>query len=295
MANRIWPNGPQTQYFYQPGALYQGVRYAHDARRDYWFSGYIRDVAPVSAVYDLAVTWGADGDAIAFSFDGVAGPTLALTDDPTSAGELQTAVAAYAAANPDVLSAVGAIVGNSFPVTFADALAHDVPAAGFATGTSAVAQTLNTAAETYARLQYGLGVTLDAGADLSLLGPNLRAVTMAVDASSELLGVISFEPSTMNSEFAVDAAGYDPTALLPGRAYEVTQRGSVVVPWVGALPTLGAASPVFWINDPAVNDDRGKFRSDANGGEAVDVSTVATVEGLLPGGNLVKLKLSLNK
>lgn len=293
MANRIWPNGPQTQYFYQPGALYQGLRYAHDARRDYWLSGYIRDVAPVSAVYDITVTWGADGDGIGFLFDGVTITASALTDDATSAQALQTAVAAYAAANPDVLSDVSAVVGNAFSVTFADALAHDVPLAGFATGTSAVAQAIDTAAETYARLQYGLGVTLDPGADLSLLGPNLRAVTMAVDASSELLGVLSFEPSTMNSEFTVDAAGYDPTALLPGRAYEVTQKGSVVMPWVGTLPTLGAASPVFWINDPAVNDDRGKFRSDANGGEAVDVSASATVEGLIPGGNLVKLKLDI--
>ena len=293
MANRIWPNGPQTQYFYQPGALYQGTRYAHDARRDYWLSGYIRDVPPVSAVYDVTVTWGVDGDAIAFTFDGVSVPALALTDDPISAGELQTAVAAYAAANPDVLSAVGAVAGNVFPVTFADALAHDVPAAGFATGTSAVAQAITTPAETYGRLQYGLGVTLDPGADLSLLGTNLRPITMAIDASSQLLGVLSFEPSTMNSEFAVEAAGYDPTALLPGRAYEVTQRGSVVVPWVGTLPTLGAASPVFWINAPASNDDRGKFRSDANG-EAIDVSASASVEGLLPGGNLVKLKLKLN-
>jgi hypothetical protein len=94
----------------------------------------------------------------------------------------------------------------------------------------------------------------------------------------------------MNSAFTVEQVGFDPDFLMPSKGYELVKKGSVVVPWVGTLPT-GPTDQVFWINDPAVEADRGKFRSDANGGEADLVS--AFVEGVIPEGNLVKVKFDL--
>ena len=136
-----------------------------------------------------------------------------------------------------------------------------------------------------------MGATLDPGADFSVIGPNLRAIAAAVDATSVLEGVLGFEPSTMNSRYTVEAAGFDPDALLPKKAYDLVRKGQVVVPWVGALPDPSNLRDVYWINDPASEDDRGKFRSDANGGEAVLVT--AEIEGILPGSTLVKVKFDL--
>jgi hypothetical protein len=286
---RNFPSSPQSLYLQTPGAVFQGFQYAVDPRRDEYLSGLLRRVTDVAQQSTATVTYGGDGDVFGVVIDGLAITALALTDDDTSAAALVTAVQAYIDTYGVELIASVAAVANVVTVVFADGLPHTFTALDSGT-TSSVVDAEAVASATYARLTYGLGVTLDTGAGFSVIGPNIRPIMGAASGTSSLLGVIAYDFYGQQSADAITAQGYDPAFLIPGPCYKVIKKGSVVVPWVGTLPTA-AGSNIYWINDPATLADKNKFRGDANGGEADLVS--GFIEGTIPELNLVRVKFDL--
>ena len=285
---RNFPSSPQSLYLQTPGAVFQGFQYAVDPRRDEYFSGLIRRVTDVAQQNTITVTYGGDGDVFGVVIDGLALVADALTNDDTSAAALDTAVQAYIDAyGVELLASVNSAT-NVVTLVFADGLPHTVTALDSGTTSSVVAESV--APATYARLTYGLGVTLDTGAGYSTIGPNLRPIMGAASGTSSLLGVIAYDFYGQQSADAITAQGYDSDFLIPGPCYKVIKKGSVVVPWVGTLPTA-AGSAVYWINDPATLADKNKFRSDANGGEADLVS--GFIEGTIPDLSLIRVKFDL--
>lgn len=286
---RNFPSSPQSQYLQTPGAVFQGFQYAVDPYRDEYLAGLLRKVTDVSQQSTATVTFGVNGDVFGVVVDGLAITALADTDDNTSAAALNTAIQTYITNFGTSLIASSAVLANAVTIVFGDALPHTVTALDSGTTSSVVVPEL-VAAASYARLTYGLGVTLDTGAGYSVIGPNIRPIRGAESGTDSLLGVITYDFYGQQSAFAIEAQGYDPAFLIPGPCYKVVKKGSVCVPWVGTLPTA-AGSEVYWINDPAAADDKNKFRSDANGGEADLVS--GFIEGTIPELNLVRVKFDL--
>lgn len=285
---RNFPTGPQTQFYQAPGPLFQGAVYAHDPLRDEYLQGLIRNVTDVAQQNTSTVTFGVNGDVFGLVIDGLAITALADTDDNTSAAALDAAIQAYVTAYGTDLIASSSVLANVVTVVFGDALPHTVTALNSGTTSSVVAETV--AAVSYPRLSYGLGVCLDPNATFDETGPDLRAIVGAQSGSSVLLGVLAYDKAGQMSQYQIDALGFDQNYLAPVNPYKVVKRGSVVVPWVGTLPSAPGSS-VYWINNPATLSHKNKFRSDANGGEADLVS--AYVEGVIPDLNLVMVKFDL--
>ena len=283
---RSFPTGLQDAFFQQPGPLFQGAIYAHDPLRDLYLQGLIRPVTSVSQAFTVAVTYGSDGN-FGFSIDGLFIPAAASVDSDTSAAALNTAIQDYIATFGTALIASSSVLANVVTVVLADDASHTL--GELETGTTTLVVDETVAAASYAKLVYGLGVCLDTVTGFDLSAPNLRAIRGPTGGSDVLLGVLGYE-MRQSSEFQRLALGYDAAFLPPLNPYRVVAKGSIVVPWVGTLPT-GPSSAVYWINDPATLSQRGKFRSDANGGEADLVS--GFVEGIIPEANLVKVKFDL--
>ena len=286
---RDFPSFPQSQYLQTPGAVFQGMQYAVDPRRDEYYSGLLRKVPEVSQQSTATVTWGGDGDVFGVIIDGLAITALALTNDAISAAALNTAVQAYITAQGTALVASVSVLLNVVTVVFGDAVPHTFTALDSGT-TSSVVDAEAVASASYARLVYGVGVTLDAGAGFSVIGPDIRPIAGATAGTDDLLGVIAYDFYGQQAAFAISAQGFDSAYLPPGPCYKVVKKGSVCVPWVGTLPTAAGAS-VYWINNPAAVADKNKFRSDANGAEADLVS--AFIEGVIPELNLVRVNFDL--
>lgn len=285
---RSFPTGLQTQYLQNPGPLAQGQIYAHDPLRDEVLQAVILNPIEVNQENTVTVTYGGDGDVFGVYIDGFALIAEADTDDDTSAAALDAAIRAYIDAYGTGLIASVEVTANVVTFAFADGLAHTVTEFESGTTTLAVAQTVDPVS--YARLNFGLGVCLDPSATFDMQGPNLRAVTGAQDGSSVLAGVLAYDHGNAMTPYEIEALGYDPAYLAPQNPYKLVKKGSVIVPWVGTLPTA-PGSAVYWINNPATASHKNKFRSDANGGEADLVS--AFVEGVIPDSNLVKVKFDL--
>jgi hypothetical protein len=284
---RNFPTGLQTQFLQQPGPLAQGQTYAHDPMRDEYLQGLILRPADVSQSNTVTVTYGSAGN-FGVMIDGLAIVAAAATNSDTSAANLDAAIQAYIDAyGTDLIASVDSAT-NVVTIVFGDALPHTVTPLNTGTTTSIVAQVQ--AAVSYARLNFGLGVCLDPAATFDVQGPNLRAVVGAQSGSSVLAGVLAYSHGNAMPAYQLEALGYDPRYLAPLNPYLLVRKGSVIVPWVGTLPTA-PNSAVYWINDPATASHKNKFRSNANGGEADLVS--AFVEGVIPESNLVKVKFDL--
>jgi hypothetical protein len=283
---RSFPTGLQDLFLQTPGPLQQGAQYAHDPLRDLYLNGIIRQVDSVSQEFSIAVTYGSAGN-FGFTIDGLAIVAAASVDSDTSAAALNTAIQAYITAYGTDFIASSSVVGNDVAVVMADDEDHTI--GEIETGTTTIVITDTEDAASYAKLTYGLGVTLDEVTGFDLSAPYLRAIRGATSGSDELIGVLGYE-LRQSSAFQRLALGYGELYLPPGNPYRLIVKGSVVVPWVGTLPT-GPSSSVYWINDPATLSQRGKFRSDANGGEADLVS--GFIEGVIPELSLVKVKFDL--
>jgi len=287
MALRNFPVGPQTEFYNAAGPLFQGVRYAVDPYRDSVVSGLIRNVTEVPQINTATVTYGSAGN-VGVVIDGFAITAVAAVDSNTTAAAIDAAFEAYFTTYGRSVIASAVTATNVVTITFADAFPHTVTALDSGTTTIAIAS--SQAAASYSRLNFGLGVTTDTGGGFDLTGPSLRCIRGATGGSDVLLGVLAYDIGTQMSDYQVTALGFESGYLAPVNPYMVITKGSVVVPWVGTLPT-GPSSAVYWINAPATLSQRGKFRSDANGGEADLVS--AYVEGVIPDANLVKVRFDL--
>ena len=288
MALRNFPTGAQSEFLVNHGPFFQGTRYAFDQTRDHLISGIIRSVTEVAETNTVTVTFGANGDVFGVVIDGLAITAVAATSDAVSAVALDAAIQSYIDTYGTSLVASVAVATNVVTVVFGDALPHSVTALNSGTTSSVVAETV--AAASYPRLNFGLGVTIDASAGFDLTGPDLRAIKAASSGSDTLLGVLAYDYGAQMSPYQITALGYEVGYLAPVNPYMVVAKGSVVVPWVGTLPTAPGAG-VYWINAPATLADRGKWRSDANGGEADLVN--GFVEGIIPDANLVKVYFDL--
>lgn len=285
---RSFPAGLQTEYYQQPGPLQQGQIYAHDPLRDEFLQALILNPDQVAQENTATVTFGVNGDVFGITIDGLSILAVASTDDATSAAALDAAIQAYIDAyGTDLIASVDSAT-NVVTIVFGDYLPHTVTAFNSGTTSSVIAETVP--AVSYARLNFGLGVTLDPNATFDTQGPYLRAVVGAQDGSSVLAGVLAYDHGNAMSAYEIESLGFDPAYLAPVNPYKLVKKGSVIVPWVGTLPTAPGSS-VYWINAPATASDLNKFRSDANGGEADLVS--AFVEGVIPDSNLVKVKFDL--
>lgn len=285
---RNFPTGLQTQFYPHPGPLAQGQIYANDPVRDEYLQALILNPTQVAQENTATVTFGVNGDVFGVTIDGLSILAVADTSDDLSAAALDAAIQAYIDAyGTDLIAAVDSAT-NVVTFSFGDYLDHVVAAYDSGTTSSVIAETA--AAVSYARLNYGLGVCLDSSATFDTQGPGLRAVTGAQSGSSVLAGVLAYSHGNAMPASEIEALGFDPDYLAPLNPYLLVKKGSVIVPWIGTLPTA-PGSAVYWINDPATASHKNKFRSDANGGEADLVS--AFVEGVIPESNLVKVKFDL--
>ncbi len=288
MTARTFPNGPQDAFYNIESPFLQGMQYAVDPQRDEIVSGLIRNVTEVAQQSTVTITDGADGDVFGVVIDGLAITTTALTSATIDGDRLKTAIDAYIATYGTALIASCASAVGVVTIVFGDYVPHTVTALDSGTTSSVIATSV--ASASYARLSYGVGVTLDTGAGFDLTGPSLRCIRGATGGSDVLAGVIAYDTGTQMSPYEIEALGFDPAYLAPINPYRVIRKGYVVVPWVGTLPT-GPTSAVYWINAPATLSHKNKFRSDVNGGEADLVS--AFVEGVLPDHNLVMVRFDL--
>ena len=277
-----FPYTSQTDFTQIGQEGFAGQRYASEVN-DEITSAIVVPVESVSQV-TTAQTSFSTTDILGLFIDGGLYITTSNTSNAITA-------AAWIATNGAALVAAGILsilpttsVGGLVTLTFADDQAHTVtsysPATADFTGI-----TNTTSAASTERIVWGQGVTLDTG-NPDLISESSQPVRLPSSGTDPLRGILAYTavnnyPSGLSSQVGAES-GY----VMPGIMLQLIRKGRVIVDIVGTLPARGAA--VYWINNPADPADLGKFRADANGGEA-DLVAGSFVEALITGRDLAKV------
>lgn len=278
-----FPYTAQTDYVRTPQEAFAGQRYATDAVRDELMSGMVVPVADVSQV-TTAQTAFSTTDVLGLYIDGALYITTSDTSDLITAEAWITDNGAALVAN-GTLSILPTTNGTGLlTLTFADAEAHTVTSYSPATADFTPITNTATAASTEV-IVWGQGICLDETYP-DLISEHSMAIRLPSAGTDLLRGVLAYTavnnyPSGLSSQIGAGSAG-----VMPGIMLQCVRKGRVIVEIVGEMPAKGDS--VFWINDPADPADLGKFRADANGGEA-DAVEGSFVEAVIPGRNLAKV------
>jgi hypothetical protein len=278
-----FPYTAQTEYVRTPLEAFAGHRYATDAVRDELMSGMVVPVADVSQVTTAQVAFSTT-DVLGLYIDGALYITTSDTSDDITGDAWITDNGAALVAN-GTLSILPTNNGSGLlTLTFADAEAHTVTSYSPATADFTGITNTATAASTEV-IVWGQGICLDE-TYTDLISEHSMAIRLPASGSDVLRGVLAYTavnnyPSGLSSQIGAGSAG-----VMPGIMLQCVRKGRVIVEIVGTMPEKGDS--LFWINAPADPADLGKFRIDANGGEA-DAVEGSFVEGIIPGRNLAKV------
>lgn len=278
-----FPTTAQTTYVRTPQEGFAGQRYATDAVRDELMSGMVVPITDVSQVTTAQVSFNAT-DVLGLYIDGALYITTSDTSNDITGDAWITDNGANLVANGTLSVTPTNDGAGLITLTFADAEAHTVTAYAPATATFTPIANTATAASTEV-IVWGQGICLDETYP-DLISEHSMAIRLPASGSDLLKGVLAYTavnnyPSGLSSQIGASSAG-----VMPGIMLQVVRKGRVIVEIVGTMPAKGDS--LFWINNPADPDDLGKFRIDANGGEA-DAVEGSFVEGIIPGRNLAKV------
>ena len=278
-----FPFDAQDTYVRTPQEGFAGQRYATDAVRDELMSGIVVPVTDVSQVTTAQVAFNAT-DILGLFIDSALYITTSNTSNTITADAWITDNGANLVAN-GTLSILPTNDGAGLlTLSFADAEAHTVTS--YSPATADFTPITNTvAAASTEEIVWGQGICLDE-TQTDLISEHSMAIRLPASGTDLLRGVLAYTavnnyPSGLSSQIGASSAG-----VMPGISLQCVRKGRVIVEIVGTMPSKGDS--LFWINNPADPADLGKFRIDANGGEA-DAVEGSFVEGIILGRSLAKV------